>query len=227
MPKSVPTGRKKKGFTFPELMISAATFLIISLILMEMLIIGTRYLRKAESDVSCQGNCMQVLDFIANDLRQAAPNYDKRTGGSSTGFLYLGATTSPTAVIYPNASTTTTGSLKSVKYMLFTKPDFTKFDPSNTAFVKDNPYYYKQIRYYTSTDYRTVYRETRTISSTGTLQPAVKETLFETTTGLIYLQFRWITSRRFEVRVDFQEDVYKESFREYVATDQVFIMSGE
>ncbi len=197
-----------KGFTLPEVLVSLAIFLLFILTMLGMLIMGMRYLNKADAQIVAQRTCRNILDTIVSELRQGVPNPDP--GGTG----YLSVTTNPTAVLYPNESTPTTN------YILFTEPNYARFNPSDASFNRQNPDIYQRVKYYVQNNI--LYREEQTITG-GNLDTPVVTPLAEAPNGEIQLSVTRVNDKTFDITVTVTVDKGQASEATYSDTAKVFI----
>lgn len=205
-------GKKKStsGFTLPEIMVASFVFLIFAITLLGTMMMGMRYSRKTSAQIAAQQTCSNIIEAITSELRQAAPNIAPGT----TGYLGISPQVGPTAVLYPNANTT------SANYIIFSGINYNNWDPSVPSFNKANADNYRQVRYYVSGS--TLFREERLISG-GSLQTGTPQPLAEARNGSITLRITYQTARQFDVSVTVVEDQGQITESSYTATSRVLI----
>jgi len=201
----------RNGFTLSEVMITVVIFLLFMMSLLGMLIMGLRYLNKANSEIIAQQNCRNILETITTELRQAMPN----PAPGITGYLSISPPVEPTAVLYPN------NNVKTANYIKFTEPNFSYYDPSSLTFNAADPQNYQQVKYYINNN--VLYREVKTIDSAGTLSEPTSFALAETPGGSLSMTAKYLTSNKFEISVTVTENKGHDTEATYTGTEKVFI----
>jgi type II secretory pathway pseudopilin PulG len=178
MPALKITG--KKGHTIAEVLVSLASFLVLTTVIAGALTIAVNYLKMTEESIQAKRLIRNCMDIITADINEAIPNPDPGLTNPPTGYLSIEPppppggsmeaevlsalkrkkTQKPTAFLLPNINMITSNQL------VFNKPDFDKFNPLDENFVLDKPENYKVIRYYIESD--TLHREEKTINADGT-----------------------------------------------------------
>lgn len=204
--------KSSRGFTLPEVLVTFTTFMVFSSALFGTLILGLKYMEKAEAELSAQSTCRNIISTISGELRQGTVNSDS----GESGYQAVTPSIEASAVLYPNKNSVTTD------YVLFTEPNFANFDPSESTFDRTNPDNYQQVRYFTEN--KTLYREIKTIQS-GKLQDAQKDPIAEVLNGEIELQVKYLTTNKFELTVHVTEDKGMRSESSYTGSVIVYIMN--
>lgn len=200
--------KNQRGFTLPEVLVTASVFLLFSLALLGILTMGMRYFNRAEADILAQQNCRDVLEMIGNELRQGNPCPD--TGqGSNPPRGYLGVTPAidSTAVLFPNKNS---GNAQG-DYIEFTVPNYLTYDPANSAFDRFNPYYYKKVKYSVVDSGKRVVREVTTYQTNGNIAETKSSDVAVTETGQIILLFDYLSETTYKVSVTTVEGLSKYS----------------
>ncbi|MCE1245786.1 MAG: hypothetical protein LWY06_03985 [Firmicutes bacterium] len=202
----------QKGFTLPEVIITAGVFLLFVLSLLGLLIIGLRYFRMADADVAAQQNCREILDVIGNELRQSAPCPDPGQGtNAARGYLGITPTVGSTSVLYPNKNNTTSN------YIEFTEPNYANFDPTATDFDRTNPANYQKVKYYVSG--KILKRELTTYTTAGAVSATRTDDVAVSRDGSITLSFTWSSNKVFNVTV-----TTVEGKKQYTGSMKVFVL---
>ncbi len=199
---------KQRGFTLPEVLVTASVFLLFSLALLGILTMGMRYFNRAEADILAQQNCSDVLEVISNELRQGNPCPDKGVGSyPPRGYMGVTPAIDSTAVLFPNKNSGSTQG----DHIEFTVPNYQTYDPANTSFDRFNPYYYKKVKYSVVDNGKRVVREVTTYQANGNIADTKTGDVAVTETGQIILLFDYISETTFKVSVTATEDLSKYS----------------
>lgn len=206
--KELIMDKNQKGFTLPEVLVTASVFLLFSLALLGILTTSMGYFSRAEADILAQQNCRDVLEIIANELRQGNPCPDPGQGSNpARGYLGVTPPLDSTAVLFPNKNT---GSSQG-DYIEFTVPNYQTYDPANSSFNRFNPYYYKRVKYSAVDNGRRVIREVTTYQTNGNVNETKTADVAVTETGQIVLLFDYISDTTYKVSVTATEGLSKYS----------------
>jgi prepilin-type N-terminal cleavage/methylation domain-containing protein len=197
---------KNRGFTLMEILVSVLVFSVISLVLASTLSIGIRCFRKVDAHISVQQLCKTSLDYIVNELRQGVVNHDTGTENKSTGYLGISPPVEPTAVLFPNRN------IKTGDHLVFTQPDFERFNPASVNFNRTNPENYQIVKYYTDQG-KSLYREVQSINSDGSLLSGAPVLLSDVQNGSMDLKVDYITRNKFSVTLTITETIDNEEVR--------------
>ena len=200
--------KNQRGFTLPEVLVTASVFLLFSLALLGILTMGMRYFNRAEADILAQQNCRDVLEIMSNELRQGNPCPDTGQGSyPPRGYLGVTPALDSTAVLFPNKNSGNTQG----DYMEFTVPNYQTYDPADTSFDRFNPYYYKKVKYSAVDNGKRVVREVTTYQTNGNIAETKTGDVAVTETGQIILLFDYISETTFKVSVTATEGMSKYS----------------
>lgn len=208
--------KKSSGFTLSEVMVTASTFLMLSLVLLGIMITALKYLRAAEFDINAQNNVAIAMDIICNEVRQGVPNLS-----GSTGFQTITPAVTSTAILMPNKNVANSNELA------FNIPNFdgdgsgSAWDPKLGDSILQNPAYFKKIRYYVANN-NALHREVTTYNSSGTADTPNDSELIKVMNpqgGSIQLQCTWLMADLIEVKI-----TSVEGERTRVGTSKVYIM---
>ncbi len=207
--------RKNKGFTLSETLVTVATFLLLSLTILGILITGLRYMSRLETDIDAQNKVMDSIEVITDELRQGIPNSD-----STTGYGSITPVVSSTAILMPNTNQKTSNEL------IFNVPNFdgagsgSQWNPGLGITILSNPAYFKKVRYYVENN-RTLYREVTTYNSTGSADTPSKQELTSISSpdGYLRLDLTWLKSDLVEVKV-----TCNEGYIDYVGTEKAYLL---
>ena len=180
--------RKNKhyeGFTLAELLISIGLFMILTTSLFGTLMIGMRTYRKNSLKSAMQFAVQNSVETMNNELREAAPNDDPGLfGNPPTGYKIVGSSYDPvgkpiesTGVIVPNLNSKT-----SDNSLVFNKPDYTYYKPTDPAWVTIDPRNFRKITYSIKDGYRLM-REEITYNADGSVATRVEDPVAETPEG--------------------------------------------
>ena len=198
MVKKLIMPNNRKGFTLPEIMVTTVVFILFSMSLLGILIMGMRYFNQAEADILAQQNCREVLEIITQELRQGNPCADPGQGANpSRGYLGVTPPLESTAVLYPNKNPDNNPG----NYIEFTVPNYQTYDPADSSFDRFNPYYYKRVKYFTTQDGKTVRREVTTYTKGGDVDNNKTDDVAITETGQITLDFNMVSETTYKVSV--------------------------
>lgn len=200
--------RHQRGFTLPEVLVTASVFLLFSLALLGILTMGMRYFNRAEADILAQQNCRDVLEMVSNELRQGNPCPDTGQGiNPPRGYLGVTPTIDSTSVLFPNKNA---GNVQG-DYIEFTVPNYQTYNPADTSFDRFNPYYYKRVKYSVVDSGKRVVREVTTYLTNGNIADTKTSDVAITETGQIILLFDYLSETTFKVSVTATEDLSKYS----------------
>lgn len=204
----------QKGFTLPEVMVTAVVFLLFAMSLLGMLIMGMRYLNQADADIAAQQNCRDILDIITSELRQAAPCPDPGQGSyPARGYIGINPSVGSTSVMVPNKNNTT-----STDQIEFTEPNYSNFDPSVSGFDRTNPSNYQKVKYQI-TGNKVLIREVTTYDADGNVNTTDSAEVAVTQNGQISFDVLWQSNRVFDVTVSTEE-----AGKQYSGMAKVFIL---
>ncbi|MCD4782230.1 MAG: prepilin-type N-terminal cleavage/methylation domain-containing protein [Candidatus Eremiobacteraeota bacterium] len=204
----------KKGFTLSEVMVTAVVFLLFAMSVLGMLIMGMRYLNKADADIAAQQNCRDILDVMTSELRQAAPCPDPGQGSNpARGYIAIDPPVGSTSVPLPNKNNT-----KSTDLLEFTEPNYSNFDPSDPDFDHTNPSNYQKIKYEV-TGNKVLTREVTTYNTDGSVNTTDSAEVAVTQNGQIGFDVVWQSNKVFDVTVSTEE-----SGKHYNGTAKVFVL---
>jgi type II secretory pathway component PulJ len=165
-----------KGHTLAEVMISLASFMILSAVIASALLLGSRYFKIVEESIQAKRLIRDCMDIMTADMNEAIPNPDPGSTNPPTGYLGVkppppkaGSMEAivltdlnkpklqpPTAFLMPNINK------KTSDHVIFNKPNFDNFDPTREGFYRDGAENYKVVRYYVQDN--TLYREEKTMN---------------------------------------------------------------
>jgi type II secretory pathway pseudopilin PulG len=212
------------GATIPEVLVAVATFAVLAGMLASSLTLTVKWLHKADAEILSHHVCVNAMDIIVNELRQAVPNPDPRTGTSSTGYLRLtesGMEPVRTSVLMPNYR----DGQKESTYILFTAPNFSKFDNIyDSSFNIEEPSNYKHVRFYVNEAKTQLIREVRFIDSAGSLGTPIPTTIAEVQDGEININFWCGDPKIYRVRLSVTEAKGKSAQRTYSAETTVQLL---
>ena len=209
------TFRRRKGFTLSEVLVTVATFLLLSLTILGILITGLRYMSRMETDIDAQNKVMDSIEVITDELRQGIPNSD-----GTTGYASITPVVSSTAILMPNSNQKTSNEL------VFNVPNYdgsgsgSQWNPGLGITILSNPAYFKKVRFFVENN-RTLYREVTTYSSNGDADTPVKQELGKVSSpdGYLKLDLTWLKSDLLEVKV-----TCNEGYRDFVGTEKAYLL---
>jgi type II secretory pathway pseudopilin PulG len=184
-----------RGFTIPEVLVSAVTFLIISILVASSLLLGIRYLRTAETRIADQLVCRGAVDIIITDMRLGVPNLDPGDMKPPTGYYRIKPPINTTAILIPNENEESITS----SYIEFTKPNYEAISNSETGFDNMLPEMFIIVKYYCTDSF--LYREVSRIDEDGTINPPVRTVIAEVENGILELTAKNIDYRMTEVNL--------------------------
>jgi prepilin-type N-terminal cleavage/methylation domain-containing protein len=201
---------KCQGFTLPEVLVSMLVFGLLFLALSTSLTLGIRYFRKAEAANSAFNTCAAAFELIHSDTNQGVPNEDP--GGS--GYIGIIPAVDTTAFLMPNKN------VKTSDQLIFNIANHTLLDVLAAAPPVDRrrPDIYRQVRYYTDSSNKILYRVMSNITATGSLVDETPMIIAEAgSSGAIILKAEYVSSRSIKVTLTVKEDVGMVSESEYTA----------
>lgn len=211
--------REQSGFTLAEVLITAVVFLLFSTVLFGLLINGLNYFKAADADFSAQTTCRNIMEIIVSELRQAVPNPDPGLANSPTGYLSIAPNAAPTAILYPNYLN------KTGNYLIFTEPNHSNFDPSESSFSDMDPSNYQRIRYYVQNG-NTLMREITKYDSNGSVASTESDQVAEVPNGEIVMEIEFVSTKKVELTVTVTEAKGQSHERTYTGNNRVFIAVG-
>jgi len=203
-----------RGFTLSEVMVSIATFLVLSTTILGMVITSLRYLRSMEANINAQNYATQALDYMSAELRQGIPNF------SSRGFSSITPSVQSTSILMPNQNTKTSTTLE------FNIPNFdgdgsgSQWDPTLGDTILTNPAYFKKIKYYVQNN-KTLRRQVITYDSSGTASTLSDDDLINISNsdGSISITCTWESADLVDLQVSVSE-----GYRTFTAQSRVYIL---
>lgn len=207
--------RNNKGFTLSEVMVTVATFLLLSLTILGILVTGLKYMARLETDIAAQNKVTDAIAIITDELRQGIPN-----SHSTTGYPSISPAVSSTAILMPNSNQ------KTADRLIFNVPNYdgagsgSQWNPSLGITILSNPAYFKRVRYYVENN-RILYREVTTYNSSGNPDTPSREEVANVSDpeGFIRLNITWLKSDLVEIKV-----TCNEGYRDYVGTEKAYLI---
>ena len=207
--------RGQKGFSLPEVLVTIATFLVLSLTILGILTTGLRYMSRVETDIQAQNKVMDSIELITDELRQGIPN-----SHSGTGYGSIVPIVSSTAILMPNANQ------KSSTELIFNVPNYdgagsgTAWNPGVGITILSNPAYFKKVRFYVENN-RTLYREVTTYNSAGNADSPIKAEVLsiDNPDGYINLNLVWQKADLVQISI-----TCNEGYREFTGTEKAYLL---
>lgn len=192
--------RRPRGFTLAELTVMCMVFTIFAMTAVAVMTLAMQYWTQSNQRVLAEQNARVAISTISSELRQGIPDPDPGSGNPATGYLSITPTVSPTAVLVPNANSTTGTSLE------FTETNPTNYDPSSGTFSSTNPANYQRVRYYVSgTD---LHRELKLFDATGTVTSTSDDVIVSaSSTGTLILSTQYLNTNEFKLTVTAAEGI--------------------
>jgi type II secretory pathway pseudopilin PulG len=184
-----------RGFSLPEVLVSLISFTLLTLMVMNSLMLGITFIKRAEKKGTDTIVCRAALDIMIDDIRLAVPNLDIGEVNSPTGFRKIDPPLPSTAILMPNQNSGQTNTT----YIEFTKPNYDIANAVPGTFDRWKPEMFRVIKYYCTG--ATLFREVTTISAAGVLSSPVATPIAEVDNGTIELQVRSICPRSAELKL--------------------------
>ena len=178
----------RRGMTLAEITVMLVIFSIFSTAAVTTLSLCLRYWNNTQQRLLAEQNVRVALQTMVADLRQGCP-----CAVPTVGYLTIGSTVSPTAVLAPNEDSTTDTALT------FTEPNTANYDPQVSGFLT-NASFYQRVRYYVASN--VLHREKITYTTTGSsLSTSDIVVVSASSTGTLSLSTQYLSSNRFKVIV--------------------------
>lgn len=209
------TYKGRRGFTLSEVLVTVATFLLLSLTILGILITGLRYMTRLETDIEAQNKVMDSIERITDELRQGIPNSD-----GTTGYASITPVVSSTAILKPNNNQKTSNEL------IFNVPNYdgagsgSQWNPGLGISILSNPAYFKKIRYYVENN-KILYREVTTYNASSAADTPIKQEVASVSNpdGYLKLDLTWLKSDLVEVKV-----TCNEGYHDFVGTEKAYLL---
>lgn len=177
-------------------------FIIFVLTAVASLTLVLRFWRQANQRMLAEQNVRVGFVTMSNEIRQGI-----QVNNSTMGYSSISPTVSATAVLTPNANSTSASSIK------FTEP-IPSFNPSTSGFSATNAANYQQVQYYLSTTDagNSLMREVQTYNSSGgTNSPTYSTIVTASSSGLLSLTVTYYSATTVTVTLSATEGTYTTS----------------